>query len=100
MQFDYLLKKWDRENFWLQRTAAKFSANIIGCWSICLRGVRACGDNLPKSKVFTVLFRRKHSEAVHQTKGGGWDKIMDLAVGKDEQVKLKIFAIPWFSLNI
>ena len=33
-------------------------------------------------------------------KGGGWVKISDFAIVKGEQVKFKIFAIPWFSLNI
>ena len=32
-------------------------------------------------------------------KGKGWDKISKIAGRKGEQVKLKISAIPWFSLN-
>ena len=38
----YLLKKWNTEEFKLQRTAMKFSANIICCCSICLWKIRAC----------------------------------------------------------
>ena len=36
------IKKGDTEDFKLQRVAIKFSANIIGCWSICLQKVFAC----------------------------------------------------------
>ena len=41
--FLYGSKKLDTEDFKLQRTATRFSANIIGCCSICLREVRATG---------------------------------------------------------
>ena len=41
--FLYGLYKLDSENLWLKQTAMKFSANIIGCWSICLRETRATG---------------------------------------------------------
>ena len=56
--------------------------------------IRACGSSLSKFKVFAVLFRHKHSEAVHQTKGGGRIKISDLMCRNDERVKLKSFVIP------
>ena len=92
VQFGLFIKKWDSENFKPKQTAAKFSANIICYCSICLREIRTCGSSraptptglcenfclrryLLKLKVFAVLFRHKHSEAVHQTAGRG--------VGKD-----------------
>ena len=72
----------------------------FGCWSICLREVLACGNNLPKFKVFAVPFRFRAEPAERiKPQGGGWDKISDFAGIKDEQVKFKIFAIPWFSLK-
>ena len=40
--FLYGSKKLVSEKFWLQQTAAKFSANIIGCCSICLREFFSC----------------------------------------------------------
>ena len=58
------------------------------------RPLRICGDNLLKFKIFAVLFRHKHSEAVHQTKGGGRVKISDLMCRNDERVELKSFVIP------
>ena len=39
------IKKWDSKNFWLKQTAAKFSANIIGCCSICLWEFFSCGSS-------------------------------------------------------
>ena len=40
--FLYGSKKLVSEKFWLQQTAVKFSANIIGCCSICLREFFSC----------------------------------------------------------
>ena len=39
------IKKWDTENFEPKQTAAKFSANIIGCCSICLWEFFSCGSS-------------------------------------------------------
>ena len=41
--------------------------------------------------LFYFVFARSLRSAL--IKGGGWDKIMDFAVGKDEQVKFKFFAM-------
>ena len=68
-----------RENNCIIERAIKLKilAVLFVCENFLLTGRRgrrplqSCVDNLPKFEVFAVLFRYKHSGAVHQTKGGG-----------------------------
>ena len=91
-----------RENNCIIERAIKLKilAVLFVCENFLLTGRRgrrplqSCVDNLPKFKVFAVLFRYKHSGAVHQTKGGGnrlktvgLDNGLDVQKGRAGRVK-------------
>ena len=114
---DYLLKKWDTEDFKLKRTAARFGANII--WllvylfvenpglrgtpgyrgvvntAVSRRPLRVCGDNLQRLKFLADLFRSRAEFTERSIFGaGGGIRCGNFAVIKGKHVKLKNFATP------